>query len=292
MRDFVIEISNYSKSLKPDFAVIPQNGIEIITRTGNIDDPVEYLFAKNIDGWGIEDLNYGYEKDNIATSLEDQKYIISYLNKVKSLGKKVMVTDYCWTRSFMNNSYYLNNRKGYISFAADKRSLTNVPNYPGKAFNENTANITNLSQAKNFLYLINPENFGNKSAFISALAKTNYDLILIDTFFQKTSLTKDDVKILKTKANKGKRLVISYMSIGEAENYRFYWKANWKVGNPSFIQAENSLWKGNYKVKYWDPNWKKIIYGNQSSYLKRIIDLDFDGVYLDIIDGFNYFEQN
>jgi len=80
------------------------------------------------------------------------------------------------------------------------------------------------------------------------------------------------------------------MSIGEAEDYRYYWQSGWKVGNPSFLDKENPNWKGNYKVRYWDKDWQNIIYGNDNSYLKKILDAGFDGVYLDIIDGFEYFE--
>ena len=34
----------------------------------------------------------------------------------------------------------------------------------------------------------------------------------------------------------------------------------------------------------------KIIFGNDESYLHKIIDSGFDGVYLDIIDAFEFFE--
>jgi len=44
-------------------------------------------------------------------------------------------------------------------------------------------------------------------------------------------------------------------------------------------------------VQYWDTEWQEIIYGNSESYLKKIIDAGFDGVYLDIIDAFEYFED-
>ena len=58
------------------------------------------------------------------------------------------------------------------------------------------------------------------------------------------------------------------------------------------IEKENSSWEGNYKVKYWQKNWKDIIFGNSKSYTKKIIDAGFDGVYLDISDAFEYFENN
>lgn len=35
----------------------------------------------------------------------------------------------------------------------------------------------------------------------------------------------------------------------------------------------------------------EIIYGNNNSYVKKILDAGFDGVYLDIIDAFEYFEN-
>lgn len=78
---------------------------------------------------------------------------------------------------------------------------------------------------------------------------------------------------------------------GEAENYRYYWDGGWKTGKPSWLTEENPHWKGNYVVKYWDPDWQKIITGNDGSYQKKILDAGFDGVYLDIIDAFEYFEK-
>jgi len=82
------------------------------------------------------------------------------------------------------------------------------------------------------------------------------------------------------------------MSIGEAEDYRYYWDSTWRTGNPIWLDKENSDWSGNYKVRYWEYGWQNIIFGNDDSYLKKILDAAFDGVYLDIIDGFEYFEEN
>jgi len=44
-------------------------------------------------------------------------------------------------------------------------------------------------------------------------------------------------------------------------------------------------------VKYWNQEWQGIIYKNYDSYLDKITAAGFDGVYLDIIDAFEYFEQ-
>ena len=98
-------------------------------------------------------------------------------------------------------------------------------------------------------------------------------------------------EVLKIKLNGGSRLIIAYMSIGEAEDYRYYWDSDWNNTPPSWLEEENPNWEGNFKVRYWEAEWKGIIYGNDSSYLKKILDAGFDGVYLDIIDAFEYFED-
>jgi len=53
---------------------------------------------------------------------------------------------------------------------------------------------------------------------------------------------------------------------------------------------ENPYWPGNYEVKYWYPDWQKIIFGNNESYAKLVIDASFDGLYLDLVDAYEYFE--
>jgi cysteinyl-tRNA synthetase len=89
------------------------------------------------------------------------------------------------------------------------------------------------------------------------------------------------------------RKVIAYLSIGEAEDYRSYWRKEWlregrpAPGAPAFLGLVNPEWKGNYRVKYWLADWQRII-------LTAVDDAmiaGFDGVYLDIVDGFETFEQ-
>ncbi|MCI0471716.1 MAG: endo alpha-1,4 polygalactosaminidase, partial [Candidatus Aminicenantes bacterium] len=84
-----------------------------------------------------------------------------------------------------------------------------------------------------------------------------------------------------------RRLVLAYLSIGEAENYRWYWQAGWKPGNPSWLGAENPDWKGNYAVSYWASEWQAIVF----QYVDAIIAAGFDGVYLDKIDEYEYWEE-
>jgi len=290
MRNFVQEISQYSKNKIPNFFIIPQNGCEILS----IDADTfilasEYISA--IDGIGQESLFYGYDNDDQKTPLDVSNYLLKYFDFATENNLTILVTDYCTTTDFVDDSYYTNHNLGFISFAAPDRNLRVVPSYPLEPNNVSQSNITELNQVRNFLYLINPENFNSKSDFLNTLNATNYDIILIDLFFNDNQeYSKEEIELLKTKANGAKRLVICYMSIGEAEDYRFYWNLDWNKKSPIWLEQENPDWKGNYKVRYWETEWKNIIMGSESSYLDKIIDLEFDGVYLDIIDGFDFFE--
>ncbi len=293
MRNFVQNISTYAKGINPGFVIIPQNGVELVSSTGDNTGSPDMNYINAIDGIGQEDLFYGYNADDQATPTADNLYIRTFLDMAKNNGNvRIMVTDYCSTHSKMDDSYAQNNSLGYLSFAADHRNLDNIPSYPEPIFNENSGIITNLQEAKNFLYLLSPDNeYPTKQAFVDAVKNTNYDYIIMDFFYDGEEFTSTQIEELKQKANGGRRLLICYMSIGEAEDYRYYWQSDWKVGNPSFIFKEDPNWSGNFYVKYWDKDWQKIIYGNDDSYLKKIVDAGFDGVYLDIIDAFEQFEN-
>lgn len=290
MRTFVRDISAYARGFDADFIVIPQNGIELVTDTGEATGTPMKAYLDAISGVGQEDLFYGYNNDDEATPTADRDYLIGFLDVAEGEGVEVLVTNYCSTPAKMDDSYLQSDAKSYISFAADHRELDNIPSYPVTIHGENAVNITSLGLAQNFLYLINPSEYASKAAFLTALQGTNYDVVLIDLFFDGTELEFADITSLKTKLNGAARLVICYMSIGEAEDYRYYWNPAWKPGNPEWLGPENPDWGGNYKVRYWYPEWQEIIFGNDSSYLKKIIDAGFDGVYLDIIDAFEYWE--
>ena len=75
-------------------------------------------------------------------------------------------------------------------------------------------------------------------------------------------------------------MVIVYLSIGEAEDYRFY--RNKK--KPNWIVKENENWEG----KYWSPEWKSII----KEYQKKLDEIGVDGYLLDTVDTYQYFEEN
>ena len=93
--------------------------------------------------------------------------------------------------------------------------------------------------------------------------------------------TKADIHTMKQSGAK----VLGYISIGEAEDYRSYW-GKWGKNKPIWLDKENPDWKGNYKVKFWEPAWQAIVYQQ----IERMVTNGFDGCYLDIIDAYEYYD--
>ena len=125
------------------------------------------------------------------------------------------------------------------------------------------------------------------------IAASPYDLVVIDSeqFPQEKEipLTREEVERMKIKPDGSKRLVIAYFSVGEAENYRYYWKPEWNRVKPSWVGKENKQWGGNFLVKYWDPTWQNIIMGGPKSFADQVINSGFDGFYIDRVDAYYYY---
>ena len=232
MRDFVVRISETARTQHPDFIVIPQNGIELVTVGEDAGAELAAPYLAAIDGHGQEDLFYGYERDDEPTPAVETDYLLSYLRCSKQAGKCILVTDYCARPEYVTGARSRCDAEDFVSFAAPSRELDVIP--AGVPTHENAQDIVRLSDAKNFLYLLNNEHFDSKLAFIDVVANTNYDVFITDLFFTDgTPFTAAEVERLKQKANGGKRLVICYMSIGEAEDYRYYWQSEWKRNKPA-----------------------------------------------------------
>jgi len=131
---------------------------------------------------------------------------------------------------------------------------------------------------------------------VEILKRSGRDLIVLDSAYSDGAGGRwQAAEIREIRGWKKGRRVVAYLSIGEAEKYRSYWRKEWDPdGNgvpeltaPSFLCRENPDWEGNYKVKYWDGRWQQII----MSAVDEIADQGFDGLYLDIVDGFEFFEK-
>ncbi len=137
-----------------------------------------------------------------------------------------------------------------------------------------------LSKVTRWSYVLQGQS--GKPLPVEALARAPVELLVVDR--------ERGVKAAKLRQSAGAargesgKLVLCYLSIGEAETYRSYWKPAWSKQPPDFLGPENPDWPGNFKVRYWVPEWQAII---QAS-LARIVDEGFDGVWLDIVDGYEH----
>jgi cysteinyl-tRNA synthetase, unknown class len=287
MRKWVADIADYTQLRVPAFLVIAQNGDELLTTglTATVALANDYIDA--IDGLGREDLFYGYDADNQPTPVDAIEWMLSYLDRAEALGIEVLAIDYCWDVARMDDSYTRNAVHGFASFAAPRRELDVIPDYPVQPVGMNADDVIDLSDVKNFLYFINPWEFETKDSFLNALAETNYDALILDPEFDEEPILESDVKLLKVKANGGTRLVLCYLSIGEAEDYRSYWGPSWAANPPEWLLDENPDWPGNYPIQFWHSEWQAIVF----EMLDDVLAAGFDGVYLDRVDVYEEFEN-
>ncbi len=132
---------------------------------------------------------------------------------------------------------------------------------------------------------------------VAELAADPSDLLVID-YAKKLGivpLLPQEVERIKTRPDGSRRFVVAYMSVGESEEFRFYWKKSWTAPAtevlPEWIGEENCAWPKAHRVRYWDDGWKNINFRGPQSYLRRIIDAGFDGVYLDRVDIYETYEK-
>ena len=121
---------------------------------------------------------------------------------------------------------------------------------------------------------------------INRILSSSFSLIVIDYSEDGTEereFSSRDIARIKSRGI----IPVAYISIGEAEDYRFYWKEEWKENPPDWIRDENPEWKGNYAVEYWNENWRKVIF----SYIDKVLKQGFEGIYLDKVDEFLYWSE-
>ncbi len=279
MQDFVIELSAYAKSKSPNFIIIPQNGPELFFDQVNADAALNQQFLAAVDGIGVEELFY-----NGDLMVDD--YRLAMLQQIAAF-KKVMVADYLNNDASFNDAWFRAENESFIAFPRVSANY-DYKLIPSTVHNENALDVTTLQQAQNYLYLISTNGFATKTDFLTAIQQTNFDAIIIDAFWGDSWLSAAEVESLKTKANGGKRLVIAYMSIGSAENYRYYWKDNWKLHRPNWLKKTYDGYPDEFWVKYWKKEWKNIIFGNDDAYTDHIIHQGFDGAYLDNVEAYYF----
>jgi cysteinyl-tRNA synthetase len=126
---------------------------------------------------------------------------------------------------------------------------------------------------------------------LGPLIATAYDLAVID-YSADGSVDGEHTAASIATLREGGRLAIAYVSIGEAEADRFYFA---ELPEDLLVGA-NPAFPDNFKVVFCDARWQEIIVGVDhapgapgESYLDRILGQGFDGIYLDIVEGYRFF---
>lgn len=127
------------------------------------------------------------------------------------------------------------------------------------------------------------------------VAASPFDMVVVDHAISANrrfvrEFTPDEVRVMKTRPDGSKRLALAYLSIGEAERYRFYWQQEWyEPGRaPSWLATANDRWDGNWRARFWEAGWQAHIFsGGGDTYLARIKLQGFDGIYLDRADVYH-----
>lgn len=149
---------------------------------------------------------------------------------------------------------------------------------------------------KSFAYVLQADQLAKSRAeAMQKLTACDRDLIVIDAAFSSDG-DWTLAEIATIRAGKPGRRVVAYVSIGEAEDYRPYWKKEWDANKdgqpdaaaPKFLNFESPDWKGNYRVRYWQPEWQAIMLPA----VDRVVAQGFDGIYLDIVDAFEFYEYD
>ena len=150
------------------------------------------------------------------------------------------------------------------------------------------------SEINDFLYQLQNLN-------LEAIGDTAFDLVIMDysaSGGDSDAFTAAQIAALQDSPGGPKR-ALAYMSIGEAENYRWYWDPAWDAdedglpdpGASPWLDQANPAWPDNYKVRYWHSGWQDIIFGSPDSYLDKILAAGYDGAYLDLVDAYEYYED-
>jgi uncharacterized protein (TIGR01370 family) len=129
------------------------------------------------------------------------------------------------------------------------------------------------------------------------LVGTHFDMYVLEPVVTEKGLSGFDISGLVSDLrdyninNYGKDpLILAYIDIGQAEDWRWYWQSGWKIGNPDWIVGgDPDDWEGCYPVAYWNQTWEDIvIYGSYGmSHVEESLKAGFDGIYMDWVEGYD-----
>lgn len=145
---------------------------------------------------------------------------------------------------------------------------------------------TRLENVRTWFYVLDVD---LEQDVVDQIADSDYDMVVMDFISSEANNTDYPMAQVVDQMHNARhpKLVIAYIDIGQAEDYRSYWRPGWGIGNPEWIVGTDpDGWEGNYPVAYWWDEWQGIWEGPDGT-LQAIIDAGFDGVYLDWVEAYS-----
>ena len=296
MRKFIQSITTFARRFNPNFSIVTHDALELLIKRDVVDEN-EYFpartYMRTIDGVMTNGLLFSQKVfgEPVAEKIKAKKHKL--LGIAKSNGLPVFVIDFSTENLNIEESFRLNKNRGYISttLPGPLAEIGSLPKYPLRPFGEHSNSILSLKDVSTFAYLTNTSTYGHQAEFAMKMHDTNYDLLIIEVLHGRKPLTKRTLETLKYKKVGGKRMVFAKVNIGIAATHQFYWKSYWREGSPNWIKDPKHNNHDNYFVEFWNPEWQKIFFGDNNSYIYGLISLGFDGVVLEgIEEAYRFFE--
>jgi len=262
---------------------VPKWPINVLILSNSIDLPAARELAINIGRYGVSITLTGEE----AGSLKDVIIVLGGPKAYEGIGK---ISKSCLPTpqsekliSKEGSMVTVVSRKGeieYVVIAGHTRVET------AKAASEFPSTWIRLTALSNYILgcdqvILGPVVYSYQGVGYEDLAEVNATVLIVDP--DDSGLTNEEITRLHIQG----KTVIAYLNIGQAERFRSYWKKEWEINPPSWLGEEDAEWPENYWVSFWNQEWKGIIL----NCLDEIIERGFDGVLLDRIDVYEYWEN-
>jgi cysteinyl-tRNA synthetase, unknown class len=143
-----------------------------------------------------------------------------------------------------------------------------------------------LHDIEHWLYLID---VNLEMETVAQIEASEHDMVVLDFIPSEANNTDYPMAQVVERLHNAShpKLVLAYIDIGQAENFRTYWQPNWEIGDPDWIVGgDPDGWEGNYPVAYWYDEWREIWLGEGGT-LNALLDAGFDGIYLDWVEAYS-----
>lgn len=158
---------------------------------------------------------------------------------------------------------------------------------------------TGTVSVDNWGYQLQGSNGGPQDADL--LASATHDLLVIDSSRDGSNAGRfliDEVSRMKDGMG-GRSVLVSYISIGEASDFRDYWRKEWTIHGeardvltakaPDWLGPVNPDWPESRKVRFWDEEWQNTMFNDRKTGdVDTIVKSGFDAAYLDIVDAYYF----